>query len=242
MLAVGSPLIRIEIEGAAGDGRCAAPPSAPAPPRRAGGSHASTATARRRRAAAPAPPPTGATVGRQRVTPDRRRGRSAAPAVRAARRGRSASTCATSTGTGPDGRIVHADLDAHLRAGRRPRLRGAARGARAPATTPSTRCKIVGLRRKIAQRMQHVQARIPHFTYVEEVDVTELEALRAQLNAGAARRRAAADAAAVPDARRRSSPCVDFPQINARFDDEDGVVNRHRRGAPRHRHADARRA
>ena len=42
---------------------------------------------------------------------------------------------------------------------------------------------VIGLRRKIAQKMQEAKRRIPHFTYVEEVDVTELEALRAQLNA-----------------------------------------------------------
>ena len=42
---------------------------------------------------------------------------------------------------------------------------------------------VIGLRRKIAQKMQEAKRRIPHFTYVEEVDVTELEALRARLNA-----------------------------------------------------------
>ena len=50
---------------------------------------------------------------------------------------------------------------------------------------------VIGLRRKIAQKMQESKRRIPHFTYVEEVDVTELEALRARLNDDARRDRAA---------------------------------------------------
>jgi 2-oxoisovalerate dehydrogenase E2 component (dihydrolipoyl transacylase) len=87
--------------------------------------------------------------------------------------------------------------------------------------------RVTGLRRNIAERMQAAKRRIPHFTYVEEVDVTELERLRAQLNAAA------------PDERPRLTllPFVmravvravgDHPEMNARFDDEAGVVNQHR--------------
>jgi len=82
-------------------------------------------------------------------------------------------------GTGPAGRISHDDLDAYI-AGASAPIGGTAR------TTPNTRVeevKVIGLRRKIAQRMQDAKQRIPHITYVEEVDVTELEKLREHLNA-----------------------------------------------------------
>ena len=84
---------------------------------------------------------------------------------------------------------------------------------------------MTGLRRQIAQRMQEASARIPHFTYVEEVDVTELEALRARLNAerGAAR----GHLTLLPFLMRAivlAAPA--FPQVNARFDDSRGIVTR----------------
>jgi 2-oxoisovalerate dehydrogenase E2 component (dihydrolipoyl transacylase) len=86
--------------------------------------------------------------------------------------------------------------------------------------------KIVGLRRRIAQKMQESKRRIPHYTYVEELDVTEIEALRLHLNAkwGDARPRLTllpflvrAVVLAVPE----------FPMVNALFDDEAGVLTRH---------------
>jgi 2-oxoisovalerate dehydrogenase E2 component (dihydrolipoyl transacylase) len=85
---------------------------------------------------------------------------------------------------------------------------------------------VIGLRRKIAQKMQEAKRRIPHFSYVEEIDVTEVEALRAQLNAKYAAQRGKLTllpllARAVVIALR------DFPQMNARFDDDAGVVTRH---------------
>ena len=85
---------------------------------------------------------------------------------------------------------------------------------------------MVGLRRRIAQKMAESKRRIPHFSYVEEIDVTELEALRAQLNQryGAARGKLTLlplIARAVVLALR------DFPRLNARFDDEAGVVTQY---------------
>ncbi len=86
---------------------------------------------------------------------------------------------ATVAGSGPGGRIVRDDLVA---AGR---PSGAQRPAAArPAPQPATRCrgnaeiKVIGVRRLIAERMSEAKRNIPHFAYVEEVDVTELEALR----------------------------------------------------------------
>lgn len=82
-------------------------------------------------------------------------------------------------GTGPAGRISHDDLDAYISGASAP-IGGTSR------KTPNTRVeeiKVIGLRRKIAERMQDAKQRIPHITYVEEVDVTELESLREHMNA-----------------------------------------------------------
>jgi 2-oxoisovalerate dehydrogenase E2 component (dihydrolipoyl transacylase) len=124
--------------------------------------------------------------------------------------------------SGPGGRILHADLDAH--AARRPGAAPAA--APRPATDEVQSIRVIGLRRKIAQRMQDAKRRIPHFTYVEEVDATEIEALRARLNERfeAARGRLTL----LPLLLRALVRAVrEFPQVNATFDDEAGVVHRH---------------
>jgi 2-oxoisovalerate dehydrogenase E2 component (dihydrolipoyl transacylase) len=127
--------------------------------------------------------------------------------------------------TGSAGRIVQADLDAHV-------ARGGARAkpvsaSRAAGTSDATHdVKIVGLRRKIAQKMQESKRRIPHYTYVEEVDVTEIEALRERLNEkwGAERGRLTL----LPFLVRAVVLAVrEFPMVNARFDDEAGVLTRH---------------
>ncbi len=104
----------------------------------------------------------------------------ASPAVR--RRAREANMDLTIvSGSGPAGRIRHADLDAFIAAG------GAVTGA--PPTSYSTKrtdvneIKVVGLRRKIAEQMVKSKFSIPHFSYFEEIDVTELEELRQMLNA-----------------------------------------------------------
>ena len=86
--------------------------------------------------------------------------------------------------------------------------------------------RIVGVRRRIAERMQEAKRRIPHFSYVEEVDVTALEALRAELN----RAHAGARAKLTPLAfvmRAVVRALAAHPQLNARFDDEQGVLRRH---------------
>jgi 2-oxoisovalerate dehydrogenase E2 component (dihydrolipoyl transacylase) len=87
--------------------------------------------------------------------------------------------------------------------------------------------KVVGLRRNIAQRMDLAKTRIPHFTYVEEVDVTDLERLRAYLNQE--RLDGESRLTLLPFLMRATVvSVVDFPQMNARYDDDNGVVNRHR--------------
>ena len=144
--------------------------------------------------------------------------------------------------TGAAGRIVQADLDAHARAHPGPVPPAPTPGASgAPVNTvlavplrvntfeevnTTETIPVIGLRRKIAMKMQDAKRRIPHFSYVEEVDVTELEALRQQLNARWDGRRVRLTL--LPFLVRAMVLAVrEFPQINARFDDEVGVVTRH---------------
>ena len=132
-------------------------------------------------------------------------------------------------GSGAGGRIMQADLDAHAaRSPRRAPLAAAAARAPSVAATSDTveQIRVIGLRRKIAQKMQESKRRIPHFTYVEEVDVTEVETLRTRLN----ERHAAARGklTLLPLLMRALVLAVrEFPLVNARFDDEAGIVTRH---------------
>ncbi|HVK80463.1 MAG TPA: dihydrolipoamide acetyltransferase family protein [Verrucomicrobiae bacterium] len=125
-------------------------------------------------------------------------------------------------GTGPDGRIQHEDLDAVL---------VPATGARGASSALAVKngvepVKVIGLRRKIAEKMQDAKRRIPHFAYVEESDLTELEDLRAHLNA--TKRNDQPKLTMLPFLMRALVLALpDFPQINARYDDEQGVVYRH---------------
>ena len=85
----------------------------------------------------------------------------------------------TVSGSGPAGRIRHADLDAFIAAGGS--VPGAAPAAFSTSRTGVTEVKVVGLRRKIAEQMVKSKSSIPHFSFFEEVDVTELEELRQTL-------------------------------------------------------------
>jgi len=129
-------------------------------------------------------------------------------------------------GTGPGGRITHADLDASVAKKREPAgLSGEAR-PRPAASAGEQAIPVIGLRRKIAQKMQESKRRIPHFTYVEEIDVTEIEALRARLNERWGGQRT--KLTLLPFLVRAVVQAVrEFPQVNARFDDDAGIVTRH---------------
>lgn len=118
-------------------------------------------------------------------------------------------------------RIRHADLDAFLRysAGQGYHAPGA---IRARADEP---VKVIGMRRKIAENMAASKRAIPHFTYVEEMDVTALEDMRADLNANRGGRPKLTMLPFLIVAICRTIP--QFPMINARYDDEAGVVTRH---------------
>ena len=116
-----------------------------------------------------------------------------------------------------DGRVRHGDLDQFLAYNR------AYAGAAAPRGDEQVR--VVGLRRRIAENMAASKRAIPHFSYVEECDVTALEELRTQLNAAGMDRPRLTMLPLLIVALCRTLP--QFPMINARYDDEAGVVTRH---------------
>jgi 2-oxoisovalerate dehydrogenase E2 component (dihydrolipoyl transacylase) len=119
-------------------------------------------------------------------------------------------------------RIRHADLDAYLLyKGGGVRAGGAARRAE------DQDIKVVGLRRRIAENMAEAKRRIPHFTYVEEVNVTALEQTRAMMNEDRGGNPKLTMLPFLITAMCRTLP--DFPMINARYDDEANVI--HRSGA-----------
>lgn len=125
-------------------------------------------------------------------------------------------------GSGPAGRVLHEDLDAYLAQGQS--------NAQAPVAAYAQRndeeqIQVIGMRRKIAQRMQDATQRAAHFSYVEEIDVTAIEELRAHLNEkhGASRGKLTL----LPFLVRALVVALrDFPQMNARYDDEAQVITR----------------
>ncbi|QKD00957.1 dihydrolipoamide acetyltransferase family protein [Mesorhizobium loti] len=129
-------------------------------------------------------------------------------------------------GSGPAGRIGHEDIEAFLARG--PQVAKASGLARNDAIQD---IKVVGLRRKIAEKMTLSKSRIPHITYVEEIDVTALEELRAALNK---EKRAAKGGAERPKLtllpflmRAMVKAISDQPQLNSLFDDEAGIIHQH---------------
>jgi len=130
-------------------------------------------------------------------------------------------------GSGPKGRILRADFDAFLA---NQESGGPAATAKTTTVAPVdevTEIKVIGLRRKIAERMTQANQEIPHFAYVEEVDVTSLESLREHLNA----KKSADQAKITPLAfigMALARVLKDFPQCNAHYDKERNVILRHR--------------
>jgi 2-oxoisovalerate dehydrogenase E2 component (dihydrolipoyl transacylase) len=217
VMAVGSVLIRIDSSDGAEDTADATPAPAPAT---ASDPLPTPAASPPPSPDVPAPPKPGAKATpapAERTTKPPRA--LAAPAVRERARALGIELSRLK-GSGPDGRIVHADLDA---AAARP-----AAGTRSPAPAPAfsdgTReVQLIGLRRAIAQKMLQSKRSIPHFTYVEEVDVTEMVALREELNRQYAVQRGELSPLALA-IRAIVRAVSDFPQVNARFDDEAGVL------------------
>ncbi|MBI2749946.1 MAG: 2-oxo acid dehydrogenase subunit E2 [Burkholderiales bacterium] len=128
-------------------------------------------------------------------------------------------------GTGPAGRITHEDLQAYAQRASQAQA-GGSTDQRYVQRVDEETVPVIGLRRKIAQKMQESKRRIPHFTYVEEVDMTELEALRARLNAQHGKTRGRLTV--LPFIARAVVLAVRaHPQINARYDDDAAVATRY---------------
>jgi 2-oxoisovalerate dehydrogenase E2 component (dihydrolipoyl transacylase) len=213
---VGAELIVLETDaaaaGAAAKPAAAAVPAAPPAPAAAHGGNGAAAVAV--------------------VSPPASRGRVAtSPAVR--RRAHEAGVDLRQVaGSGPNGRIVPKDLEAYVAqraapAGPRGTVTALPAAARPAEARPATEeIKVIGLRRLIAQRMSEAKRNIPHFAYVEELDVTELEALRRYLNG-----KPPAGAAPLTYLPFLALALVrvlrQFPQCNAHYDAERGVLVRY---------------
>jgi len=212
-VAVGAPLIRLDVAGdAAGDepppaeGTPAEATPAPSPPK----------------VEKPASPPPA--VERKPPSPGlpRKEGERplAAPSVR--QRARDAGADLRQVrGSGPAGRITHEDLAAFLETGAQPTAAGGLR-----ADTSIQEIKVVGLRRKIAERMANSKRRIAHITYVEEIDVTALEDLRATLNKERVEGRP--KLTLLPFVMRAMVKAIaEQPHLNAHYDDEANVIRQY---------------
>ncbi|WP_414654443.1 dihydrolipoamide acetyltransferase family protein [Ideonella sp.] len=236
-LAVGADLIRIEREGEA-------PAKADPPP--AAVAAAAQASAAIAAAAVVAPPPSAPAAPVRTAPPP------PAPAMPAVARHDNGRVIASPAlrerawslgvdlakvqASGPGGRVMQRDLDEHVARYGAP---GPVKHAPPPPAPPTLvrppvaagedvieQIKFVGLRRKIAQRMQEAKRRVPHFSYVEELDMTELEALREQLNARYGKARGKLTVLPLL-ARAMVHALRDFPDLNANFDDETGTLTRH---------------
>ncbi|HNT40426.1 MAG TPA: dihydrolipoamide acetyltransferase family protein [Rubrivivax sp.] len=216
VLAVGSELIRLEVEGpgnvAADDAAAAPAGSAPA------ASLEPAEPAVPAAAVAPAAAPAASRAGVARAPGERPL---ASPAVRH-RAWEHGIDLRFVPGSGPAGRVTHADIDAYIAHGGQP---PAVASSRLVERHDEEQVPVIGLRRRIAQKMQEAKRRIPHFSYVEEVDVSALEALRAQLNEAYADTRGKLTLLPLL-ARALVIALREFPQINARYDDEAGIVTR----------------
>jgi 2-oxoisovalerate dehydrogenase E2 component (dihydrolipoyl transacylase) len=216
MAVVGAPLVVFEVEGAGNESPTSPQPS---PPKRAEREQEPPSPPSGERAGMrgnpPPPVPTPRPIGQKILAP---------PAVR-----RRAEELGINLqfvgGSGPAGRITHADLDAFQQSG------GVVpTGGGLVQRQGAEQVKVIGLRRKIAERMADAKRRIPHFSYIEEIDVTALEELRQHLNAKYAGKRA--KLTMLPFLMRALAKAApDFPQINATYDDEAGIIHRH---APLH--------
>lgn len=214
IVAIGSALAVIEVEGAVDEppadtpeekriaaetpgAEAAAPPTTPSAPAKAGAQES------------PSPTPT--------LPPARAARILASPAVRA--RAQTLGIDLAQVKAAADGRVRHADLDAYL-------TYNGAQGFRpAGAARPDEQVKVIGMRRRIAENMAASKRHIPHFTYVEEIDVTALEDMRADLNANRGARPKLTMLPLLIVALCKALPA--FPMINARYDDEAGIVTRH---------------
>ena len=209
VISVGAMLLVIEVEGDVAEEPAAetpAPTPAPAPEPEPTPAPAPEPTP----APEPAPAPVAASAAPAAKV-------LATPAVR--RRARDLGIDLSEVKPAEDGRVRHGDLDQFLAYN--------SGGGFTPAGKPrdDEPIKVIGLRKRIAQNMSAAKRNIPHFTYVEECDVTELERTRADLNSARGAKPKLTMLPMLITAICKLIP--DYPMINARFDDEAGIVTRH---------------
>ena len=228
VMAVGSPLIRLEVDGDGnikpGEAPAEAAPAEKAPAKEAAPVAAkkpAPAAAPAKSTPAPAAPKAAAPTLNGSGAP-RAEGEKplASPAVRK-RAADAGVDLRRVTGSGPAGRITHQDVDAYFENG------GVqARGSGLVRDMSVTDAPVIGMRRKIAEKMTIAKSRIPHITYVEEVDVTALEDLRNELNA--TRKEGRPKLTMLPFLMRAMVKAIsEQPHLNAIFDDEAGVVHQY---------------
>ena len=201
-IAVKAPLVRIETASGAGE---VEPETAPQP------QPAETVKAQAPKPVAKAPAPAAPPAEKP----------LAAPSVRLLAR-ESGVDLRQVQGTGPAGRILREDIEQFLNQGLSP---APARTGLAKKTA-TEEIKLTGLRRRISEKMVLSTSRIPHITYVEEVDMTALEELRATMNAD--RKAEHPKLTVLPFLMRALVKAIsDQPDVNATFDDDAGVITRH---------------
>jgi 2-oxoisovalerate dehydrogenase E2 component (dihydrolipoyl transacylase) len=225
VIAIGSMLVEIEVEGGVSEDPLSSPSQSDGQvavaPATDGGA---MSEARAINVEAPPPVVTDATSG---ASPSLQDGEdkkaegfqiTASPAVRARAKSLGVDLALVKTA---GGHVRHADLDAYL-------SYGTGQGYRAPGASVKREdeaIKVIGMRRRIAENMAASKRHIPHFSYVEEFDVTALEVMRADLNANRGARPKLTMLPFLIVAICKAIPA--FPMINARYDDEAGVVTRH---------------
>jgi 2-oxoisovalerate dehydrogenase E2 component (dihydrolipoyl transacylase) len=222
ILPVGAVCIVFDVEG---DGN-ASESEAPAPTSEPAVEETKTPVAKSETPAAPELPPVAAAPAAAPVARAAGTKALASPAVR--QRARAANVdLQLVAGSGPAGRISHADLDRHIAGGASNATAARPMGGVAKVARNGTEeIKVIGLRRKIADGMMASYSTIPHFSYFEEVDVTELESLRQHLNA--TRPDGAPKLTYLPFIMQALVKALrERPECNAVYDDEANVVTRH---------------
>ncbi len=225
LVAIGSDFVKLEVSGEGNVNAAADAASAPA-------AEAPEALSPQEAVTTPAPEPAATPAAKRPATPPpglQRRGLPrpigekpvASPAVRHRAREMGIDLRYVH-GTGPAGRIAHEDLDDYATGA----AASTVRGGTLVADTSVVETPIIGLRRKIAAKMQESKRRIPHITYVEEIDVTEVENLRGRLNE--TKREDQPRLTMLPFLMRAIVAALrDSPKMSALFDDDAGVVRQY---------------
>ncbi|MBX7512976.1 2-oxo acid dehydrogenase subunit E2 [Qipengyuania sp. GH38] len=219
MVSIGSMLVVIEVEGevpedVAEDVEPAPAPKADKVEERIEVETSDASDADDAMAADPSPPPAPTPTPAPEHAPALSAKVLATPAVR--KRAKDLGVDLSQVKPAEDGRVRHGDLDQFL-------SYNSGYSAAAP-TRQDEEKKVIGMRRRIAENMAASKRNIPHFSYVEEVDVTDLEVLRAQLNTNRGDKPKLTILPLLITAICKTLP--KFPMINARYDDEAGVVTR----------------